>query len=192
MSTTIPAPAAPALATGTWDIDPAHSEVGFTARHLMTKVRGLFTAFEGTLRIPADGSRPSVQVAVDLDSIDTRNSDRDTHLRSGDFFDVASHGGQMTFESTAFLLDPDGTFTLTGNLTIRGVTRLVTLVGDYLGTDTDPWGGTRIGFDATTTISRSDFGLDFNIPLDGGRLLVGDKVDITLTVQAVQQPATGN
>lgn len=174
------------LPAGTWTIDPAHSEVGFTARHLMTKVRGLFTSFEGHLDIPTD-ARPSVAVSIDLDSIDTRNADRDAHLRSGDFFDVAAHGGQMKFTSTAFLLDPDGTFTLTGNLTIRGVTRLVTLVGDYLGTDTDPWGGTRIGFEATTTISRAEFGLDFNIPLDGGRLLVGDKVDITLTVQAVRQ-----
>ena len=117
----------------------------------------------------------------------TGNADRDAHLRSGDFFDVATHGGQMTFASTAFLLDSDGTFTLTGNLTIRGVTRLVTLVGEYLGQDTDPWGGARIGFEASTTISRADFGIDFNIPLDGGRFLVGDKVDITLTVQAVLQ-----
>lgn len=175
------------LPAGTWTIDPAHSEVGFTARHLMTKVRGLFTSFEGTLHIPTDDTRPSVTVRVDLDSIDTRNTDRDTHLRSSDFFDVASHGGQMTFESTAFILDPDSTFTLTGNLTIRGVTRLVTLVGEYLGTETDPWGGSRVGFEATTTISRADFGLDFNIPLDGGRFLVGDKVDIALTVQAVLQ-----
>lgn len=174
------------LPTGTWAIDPAHSEVGFTARHLMSKVRGRFTTFEGNLDIPTD-ARPSVGVTVELDSIDTHNADRDTHLRSGDFFDTANHGGKMVFASTAFILDADDTFTLTGNLTIRGITGLVTLSGEYLGTGTDPWGGTRIGFDASTTISRKDFGLDFNIPLDGGRLLVGDNIDITLSVQAVLQ-----
>lgn len=189
MTTTPTAPntvAATVLPVGVWTIDAAHSEVGFTARHLMTKVRGLFTGFEGALDIPVD-TRPSVRVAVELDSIDTRSADRDAHLRSGDFFDTANHGGLMVFESTAFVLETDNTFTLTGNLSVRGTTRLVTFIGEYLGEGTDPWGGSRVGFEATGRISRKDFGLDFNIPLDGGRLLVGDAIDITLSVQAVKQ-----
>ena len=167
---------------GTWTIDPSHSEVGFTARHLMSKVRGLFEKFEGQI---ATGDAPSATASIDLNSINTRDENRDAHLRSGDFFDV-ENSGPMTFTSTNVEQGGKGLL-VTGDLTIKGVTKPVTLDVEYLGTDTDPWGGTRLGFEGTTQISRKAWGVDFNIPMDGGRLLVGDKIDITVAVQAVLQ-----
>jgi len=167
---------------GTWNIDPSHSEIGFTARHLMSKVRGLFEKFEGQV---VTGERPSATATVDLNSINTRDENRDAHLRSGDFFDVES-SGPMTFTSTTVERGGKGLL-VTGDLTIKGVTKPVTLDVEYLGSETDPWGGTRAGFEGTTQISRKEWGVDFNIPMDGGRLLVGDKIDITVAVQAVLQ-----
>src|SRR6266540_1238069 len=158
------------LTAGTWTIDPTHSEVGFTVRHLMTKVRGQFEKFEGTVTTGADLAETKAEAVIDLNSVNTRDEQRDGHLRSGDFFDV-ENSGPMTFTSTSF----DGA-TATGDLTIKGVTRPVELDVEFLGIDTDPWGGRRIGFEASTEINRKDFGVDFNIPLDGGKLLVGDKV----------------
>ena len=167
---------------GTWNIDPSHSEIGFTARHLMSKVRGLFEKFEGQV---VTGEQPSATATIDLNSINTRDENRDAHLRSGDFFDV-ENSGPMTFTSTNVEQGGKGLL-VTGDLTIKGVTKPVTLDVEYLGTDTDPWGGTRLGFEGTTQISRKAWGVDFNIPMDGGRLLVGDKIDITVAVQAVLQ-----
>ena len=167
---------------GTWNIDPSHSEIGFTARHLMSKVRGLFEKFEGQV---VTGEQPSASATIDLNSINTRDENRDAHLRSGDFFDV-ENSGPMTFTSTNVEQGGKGLL-VTGDLTIKGVTKPVTLDVEYLGTDTDPWGGTRLGFEGTTQISRKAWGVDFNIPMDGGRLLVGDKIDITVAVQAVLQ-----
>jgi polyisoprenoid-binding protein YceI len=171
-STNIPA--------GTWSIDASHSEVGFTARHLMSKVRGSFEKFEGQI---VTGDAPLATASIDLNSIDTRDANRDAHLRSGDFFDV-ENSGPMTFVSTSF----DGT-AAKGELTIKGVTNTVALDVEFLGIDKDAYGNTRIGFEATTTINRKDFGVDFDIPLDGGKLLVGHKVDIQLSVQAVLDQA---
>jgi polyisoprenoid-binding protein YceI len=170
------------IQTGTWTIDPSHSEVSFVARHLMSKVRGLFQKFEGQI---ATGAAPSATATIDLTSIDTRDENRDAHLRSKDFFD-AEDTGAMTFASTKVEQGGKGLL-VTGDLTIKGVTKPATLDVEYLGTETDPWGGTRIGFEGTTQISRKDWGIDFNIPMDGGRLLVGDKIDITVAVQAVLQ-----
>jgi polyisoprenoid-binding protein YceI len=170
------------IQAGTWTIDPSHSEIGFTARHLMSKVRGLFEKFEGQI---VTGEQPSATATIDLGSINTRDENRDTHLRSGDFFDVEK-SGPMTFTSTTVEEGGKGLL-VTGDLTIKGVTRPVTLDVEFLGTDTDPWGGTRAGFEGTTQISRKNWGIDFNIPMDGGRLLVGDKVDLTVAVQAVLQ-----
>lgn len=167
---------------GTWNIDPSHSEIGFTARHLMSKVRGLFEKFEGQI---VTGEQPSATATVDLNSINTRDENRDAHLRSGDFFDV-ENSGPMTFSSTRVERGGKGLL-VTGDLAIKGVTRPVTLDVEYLGSETDPWGGTRAGFEGTTQISRKEWGVDFNIPMDGGRLLVGDKIDITVAVQAVLQ-----
>jgi len=170
-----------ATTPGTWTIDPSHSEVSFTVRHLMSKVRGQFETFEGTITTGSELSETRVESSIDLNSINTRDAQRDGHLRSGDFFDVENNG-PMTFKSLSF----DGK-KATGELTIKGSTNVVELDVEYFGEDKDPWGGTRIGFEATSEINRKDFGIDFNIPLDGGKLLVGDKVSITLEIQAVLQ-----
>jgi len=166
------------IVAGTWTIDPSHSEVGFTVRHLMSKVRGQFESFTGTLTTGETLADTSAEATIDLNSVNTRDAQRDGHLRSADFFDVENHGN-MTFRSTSF----NGT-TATGELTIKGVTRTVELDVEFLGTDIDPYGNQKIGFEATAEISRKDFGVDFNVPLDGGKLLVGDKVSIVLSIQA--------
>jgi polyisoprenoid-binding protein YceI len=167
------------LVAGTWTIDPSHSEVGFTVRHLMTKVRGLFETFEGTVTTGETLADTVAEATIDLNSVNTREPQRDNHLRSADFFDVEKNG-PMTFKSTSF----DGS-TAKGELTIKGVTNVVELDVEFLGIDKDAYGNTRIGFEATTTSNRKDFGVDFDIPLDGGKLLVGHKVDIQLSIQAV-------
>ncbi len=171
------------IVEGTWTIDASHSEVGFTVRHLMSKVRGQFTRFEGSLTTGTTLESTRAVATIDLNSIDTRDETRDGHLRSADFFDVENHGG-MTFVTTSF----DGG-TAVGDLTIKGVTRSVELDVEFLGAGQDPWGGSRLGFEASTEISRKDFGVDFNIPLDGGKLLIGDKVAIHLAVEAVLDQA---
>lgn len=168
-----------ALTAGTWTIDPIHSEVGFTVRHMMTRVRGHFENFEGTLTTGTNLTETQAHATIDLTSVNTRNQQRDDHLRSPDFFDVESNG-QMTFRTLSF----DGD-TATGELTIKGITREVDLDVEFLGIAPGPGGETRIGFEATTTINRKDFGVDFDIPLDGSTLLVGHKVDINIIVQAV-------
>jgi polyisoprenoid-binding protein YceI len=170
------------IPTGTWTIDAGHSEVGFTARHLMSKVRGRFEKFEGQI---VTGDAPSATATIDLNSINTHEENRDAHLRSGDFFDVENNG-PMTFTSTG-VEDGGNGLLVTGDLSLKGVTRPVTLDVEFFGVETDPWGGTRIGFEGSTTISRKDWGIDFNVPMDGGRLLVGDKVEITIAVEAVLQ-----
>jgi polyisoprenoid-binding protein YceI len=167
------------IVAGTWTIDASHSEVGFTVRHLMSKVRGQFETFEGSLTTGDTLEETRATATIDLNSVNTRDEQRDAHLRSKDFFGVEENG-PMTFTTTSF----DGT-TATGELTIKGVTKPVELDVEFLGVDLDPWGGTRIGFEATAEINRKDWGVDFNIPLDGGKLLIGDKVTITLAVEAV-------
>ena len=167
------------IVAGNWTIDPTHSEVGFTVRHLMSKVRGQFTSFEGSLVTGDSLESTRATASIDLNSIDTRDAQRDGHLRSGDFFDVEKHG-PMTFTTTSF----DGD-TASGDLTIKGITKPVTLDVEFLGSGTDPWGGQRLGFEATTTISRKEWGVDGNVPLDGDRVLIGDKVTIHLAVEAV-------
>jgi polyisoprenoid-binding protein YceI len=170
------------LPTGTWSIDASHSEVGFTARHLMSKVRGRFEKFEGEI---VTGDAPSATASIDLTSINTNEENRDAHLRSPDFFDVENNG-PMTFTSTGVEQGGNG-FLVTGDLSLNGVTNPVTLDVEFFGVETDPWGGTRIGFEGTTSISRKAWGVNFNIPMDGGRLLVGDKIDILVAVEAVLQ-----
>ncbi len=179
MSITTDTTATTGIVAGTWTIDPSHSEVGFTVRHLMTKVRGQFEKFEGKVTTGASLEDARAEATIDLNSVNTRDAQRDGHLRSADFFDV-ENGGPMTFVTTSF----DGS-TARGDLTIKGVTRPVELDVEFLGVDKDAYGNTRIGFEATTQINRKDFGVDFDIPLDGGKLLVGHKVDIELSVQAV-------
>ena len=164
---------------GTWTIDPSHSEVGFTVRHLMTKVRGQFEKFEGSIVTTDEVSGFRAEATIDLNSVNTRDEQRDGHLRSSDFFDIENNG-PMVFRTTSF----DGSLA-TGDLTIKGITRPVQLDVEYLGVDTDAYGNTRIGFEATTEISRKAWGVDFQIPLDGGKVLVGDKVAVQLSVQGI-------
>jgi polyisoprenoid-binding protein YceI len=174
----------PGLVAGTWTIDPSHSEVGFSVRHLMvSKVKGSFKTFEGTVTIADDLLNSRVEATIDAASVDTRDENRDNHLRSSDFFNVEQHP-QIKFSSTS--LRPSGdNYVLGGDLTIHGVTRPVELDLEFNGVSPDPWGGTRSGFSASTEISRSDYGIEFNMPLEGGGVLVGDRIKITLEVESV-------
>ena len=175
------------LKAGTWTIDASHSEVGFTVRHLMSKVRGQFRTFEGSLTVGENPLESSVKATIDLSSVDTRNEQRDGHLKSNDFFSVETTP-TMTFESTE-IIDRDGELVARGNLTIKDVTKPVDLSLDFLGVGNDPWGGTRAGFEGPTTISRKEWGVDFNIPLEGDKLMIGDKVNVVIAVEAVHQAA---
>lgn len=172
------------LVAGTWTVDPAHSEVGFSVRHLMSKVRGRFSDFSGQIVTTEDPTTSTVSVSIATASIDTNNAQRDGHLRSNDFFD-AEKGGQLIFVSTAITGSEDG-YVITGDLTINGVTKSVDLAAEFLGVAVDAFGVTRVGAEATTTINRKDFNVDFNIPLDGGKFLIGDKIDITLSIEGVK------
>jgi polyisoprenoid-binding protein YceI len=175
-----------APAAGTWDIDPSHSSVGFVARHLMvSKVRGRFGAFEGTLHIAEDPGLSQAEVTIDVSSIDTQDPKRDEHLRSPDFFDAASYP-TMHFRSTGFRRLGGRDFELPGELTIRDVTRPVTLGATYEGLALDPWGTTKAVFTASTEIDREAFGLTWNVALESGGVLVGKKVKIELEIQARQ------
>jgi len=182
---TITASAIPGYIAGTWTIDPVHSEIGFSVRHMMvSKVRGKFTTFSGTLTTAEDPSQSSVTATVDLASIDTGNEDRDNHLRSADFFAVEEHQ-TMTFRSTGLRASGGDFFLLDGELTLHGVTKTVTLQLELGGFGPDPYGGTRAGFTAQGEINRKDFGIDFNAALETGGLVVADKVTIQLEIEAV-------
>jgi polyisoprenoid-binding protein YceI len=176
----------PALAAGVWTIDPTHSEVGFSVRHMMvSKVRGTFKSFDGTLTIADNPLDSRVEARIETFSVDTRDENRDNHLRSSDFFEVENYP-YMTFVSTG--VRPHGRdYVVTGDLTIRGVTRSLDLFLEFNGVSPDPWGGTRAGFSASTEISRADFGISFNIPIDGGGVVVGDRIKISLEIEAVLQ-----
>ncbi len=171
---------------GTWTIDPSHSRLGFVARHAMvTKVRGQFDEFTGTLAIDAaNPSASTAAVTVQLASVNTASPDRDAHLRSADFFDVENNA-QMTFASTGVKQDGDE-FTMLGDLTIKGVTRPVELELEPTGVATDPFGNVRAGFEGGTEISRKDFGLTWNVALEAGGVLVSDKIKIQLDVSAIK------
>jgi len=172
------------LSAGTWNIDPVHSEVGFTVRHMMvSKVRGRFTGFSGVITVAEDPLQSKVEATIDASSIDTGDETRDNHLRSGDFFSVEEHPN-FTYRSTSVRQKGDD-FEVEGELTIRGVTRSVPLSLELNGVGPDPYGGTRAGFSATTEISRKDFGIEFNIPLEGGGVVVGDKITVQLEIEAV-------
>jgi polyisoprenoid-binding protein YceI len=171
-------------ATGTWEVDPAHSRLGFVARHLMvTKVRGSFDVFDGRIVV---GERPEdsiVEVRVDTASITTGSPDRDAHLRSADFLDVERFP-TMSFRSTKVERSGDSGLRLEGELTVRDVTRPVTLDAEFDGLTGDPWGGMRVAFTATTEIEREDWGMTWNVALEKGGVLVSKKVQIEIDVQA--------
>jgi polyisoprenoid-binding protein YceI len=176
-----------APAAGSYALDQSHSHVSFSARHLMvTKVRGRFPVIDGGLEIGEDPTQSSVVATIDVGAVDSGDPKRDEHLRSADFFHAEKHP-HVTFRSTKVDDHGDGEFTLEGDLTVRGVTRPVTLQGEYLGTQASPWGDTRVGFSAETEISRKDWGLDFNVALDTGGVLVGDKVKLTIDAEWIKK-----
>lgn len=170
------------LSTGTWTIDPTHTEVGFVARHLMvSKVRGSFPEVSGTVVVADDLAASSAEVVIKTASVSTGTADRDGHLRSGDFFDSETYP-DMTFRSTSF----DGE-TLQGELTIKDVTKPVTLDVDFGGVATDPWGNEKAAFEASTEIDRTDWGLTWNAALEKGGVLVSEKIKIVIDVQLAKQ-----
>ena len=176
--------AIPGYVAGTWDIDPVHSDVSFAVRHMMvSKVRGRFARFSGGIVTGDDVTDSSVAASIDPASVDTGNEQRDADLRSARFFDVQSYP-LWTFRSTGVRADR-GAFVVDGELTIKGVTRSVLLALDVNGIGPDTSGGTRAGFSASTTIDRNDFGIDIKLPLDGGGVVVADKVQITLEIEAI-------
>jgi polyisoprenoid-binding protein YceI len=186
MTTTVPV--VPGLVAGRWAFDTAHSEVSFTVRHLMvSKVRGVFNSYDGEIVVAENIVDSVVNAVVDMSSIDTREEARDNHLRSTDFFSVEQHA-QMTFRSTAIRAAGED-FVLTGDLTIKGTTKSVDFALEFNGVGSDPWGGTRAGFTAKTDISRKAFGVDLEMPLEGGGMVVGDKINVTLEIEAVLQQA---
>lgn len=176
---------ATATATGFYQIDKGHSEVAFQVRHLLTKVRGQFGDFEGTIRFDEENPVSSaVDVTIQAASIDTQTTDRDTHLRGADFFDVEKYP-TLTFKSVAVTPRDAGSLDVLGDLTIHGVTKQVTLPVSYLGKAKDPWGNEKAAFEADLTINRKDFGLNWNAALETGGFLVGDDVKISLSIQAL-------
>ena len=172
--------------SGTYTIDPTHSRIGFVARHAMvTKVRGSFNEFSGTGHLDAaNPANSSLQLTIQAASIDTRNADRDGHLRSNDFFDMENHP-LITFVSTSVAATGDE-FSVTGDLTIKGVTKPVTVVFEYTGTAVDPFGNTRLGLEGSTTVNRKDWGITWNAALDAGGVLVGEKVTLEFEVSAIR------
>ncbi len=173
--------------TSVYSLDRAHTTIEFVVRHLMiTKVRGRFTNFDGRIEVAPGSDLPqAIAARIEAASIDTREEQRDAHLRSADFFDVEKYP-ELTFESTRIQGAPDE-FTVHGNLTIHGITREVALTGTFEGRTSDPWGGTRVGYAAHTTVNRKDFGLAWNAALETGGVVVGDEVRIELNVEAVLQ-----
>ncbi len=174
----------PGYVAGTWNLDQAHSEVGFVARHLMvSKVRGKFEKYTATITTAANPLDSRVEAEIDLSSITTGNDQRDGHLRSSDFFDVDTHP-TMTFRSTGVRADGED-YLIDGDLTIRDITKPVTLKVELGGFGPDPYGGTRAGFSATTDINRSDFGISWNAALEGGGVVISDKITIHIEAEAV-------
>ena len=176
----------PGLVAGRYAIDPVHSQIGFSVRHLMvSKVKGVFAEFEGQIDVADDVLSSSATATIKTASVDTRNGQRDDHVRSADFLDVERYP-TMTYRTAGVRRNGDD-FVVTGELSLHGVTRPVELDVEFHGAGSDPWGGTRIGFSAETEINRRDFGIDINLPLDGGGAVVGDKIKVHLEVEAVLQ-----
>jgi polyisoprenoid-binding protein YceI len=175
-----------ALPTGTWNVDPSHSRIGFRVKHLgISTVRGEFHEYTGQLVIAEDGTA-TASGTIKVNSIDTSEADRDTHLKAPDFFDVESYP-EITFQSTSVVAIDEETYEVTGDLTMHGVTKPVTLKAEVGGVETDPFGKERVGLEATGELSRSDYGMKFNMALGSGNLAVSDKVRLDLDISAVKQ-----
>jgi polyisoprenoid-binding protein YceI len=173
------------LPTGTWKVDPVHSSVEFQVKHLgIATVKGQFTDYEGTLTVTPDGE-VNADGSVNVASVDTREPQRDGHLRSADFFDIENHP-QITFKSTAIRPLDEDSFEIEGDFTLRGITKPLKLVGVLEGTETDPQGNERVGLSATAQINRSDYDVKFNMALGSGNFAVGEKVKILIDISAVK------
>jgi polyisoprenoid-binding protein YceI len=174
--------------TGDYTVDPAHSRIGFAAKHAMvTTVRGEFTDYTATAHLDAENpANSSARVEIKAASVTTRNDDRDAHVRNADFFDVDNHP-TISFVSTSAKQHSDDEFELTGDLTIKGTTKPVTVTFEKTGQATDPWGGSRVGFEGKTKINRKDWDLSWNVALEAGGLLVSDKVTLEFDISAVKQ-----
>jgi polyisoprenoid-binding protein YceI len=170
-----------------WALDAAHSSVDFSVRHMMiANVKGSFHNFSATVEAdPADLTTANIEFTIETSSVDTRNKDRDGHLVSADFFDVENYP-TMTFRATNIEKTDEGEYNVTGDLTLRGVTKQVTFVVTYEGQGKDPWGNEKVGFSAEGSINRADYGLVWNAALETGGVLVGDKVKINLQIQAAK------
>ncbi len=172
-----------------WSVDKSHAKIGFTVEHLVVSdVEGNFKKFDGTLVQPnaADFTGSTVEFTIDANSLDTDEEKRDAHLRSADFFDVAKYP-TITFKSTSFTKSGANTYKVTGNLTMHGVTKVVTLDVVYKGTAKDPWGNTHAGFKTTTKIVRKDFGLTYNAALEAGGMVIGETVDILINLEFLKK-----
>lgn len=172
---------------GTYTLDPAHTRIGFVARHAMvTRVRGQFNEFEGTIVVDAnDPESSNTQVTIQAASIDTRNSQRDEHLRSNDFFSMEEFP-LITFNSTGITQTGSDEFDLTGDLTVKGVTNSVTIPFKFEGAATDPFGNERIGFEGSTSINRKDYGVSWNAVLETGGVMVSEKITLEFEVSAIK------
>jgi polyisoprenoid-binding protein YceI len=173
--------------TGTYVLDPTHTRLGFTARHAMvTKVRGSFEAFEGSAHLDfADPTRSTAEVSFDIASISTGQAQRDEHLRTNDFFDAPTYP-KGTFTSTEVKKVDDDTFEMTGDLTLKDVTKPVTITWEHTGTARDPFGNLRAGFEGTATLSRKDWGITYNAALETGGVLISDKINLEFDVSAIR------
>ena len=173
-----------------WNVDPAHSSIDFKIRHMMvSKVKGTFRTFDATIEADVeDLTTATIEFTVDVGSVDTRNEDRDNHLRSADFFDAENHP-KMTFKATKIIKKSPGEYEVTGDLTIRETTKQETFTLSYLGSGKDPGGNIKAGFEAHGSISRSEYGLKWNAALETGGVLVADQVQISLDIQASKQEA---
>ncbi|WP_116952317.1 YceI family protein [Jiangella endophytica] len=174
--------------TGDYALDVAHTRLGFVARHAMvTKVRGAFNEFDGTAHIDgADPSQSSVNIVIKTASVDTRNEQRDGHLRNNDFFEIDTYP-EITFASTAISQSDETTFRVTGDLTIKDVTKSVTFDLEFTGAATDPFGNQRVGFDGSLAINRKDWNVTWNAPLEAGGVLVSEKVTLEFEISAIKQ-----
>lgn len=183
MSVTTPTPAL----TGSYTLDPSHTNIGFVARHAMvSKVRGSFDDVKGTGTFDVEHPEKSnLHLTIQAASIDTRNADRDAHLRSNDFFDMETYP-EITFVSTAVTADGDNTYRVTGDLKIKSITKSVTVDLEFTGAATDPFGNDRIGFEGSTTVNRKDWGVNWNAALEAGGVLVGEKVTLSFDVSAIR------
>lgn len=176
------------MAKSQWTVDPTHSSIDFSVKHMMiAKVKGTFHAFEANIVADAfDLTSADIQLTVDLNSVDTRNKDRDAHLRTADFFDIEKFPS-LVFTSTAITKTDDGEYSVVGDVNLHGVTRSEKFTVSFEGAGKDPWGNEKVGFSAAGSLKRSDYGLTYNALLETGGVLIGDEVKISIEIEAIHQ-----